>query len=184
MWTATIESIYDTPVPSGKKVINVRFSDGAAREIRRAYHLGADQIDTAQEAADFLQSEVAKLDKADEIATDLEAILGQQITATSAPGQFGVPKIISDRQFFHALAKMGIISNQEALGAVKTGTIPQAMLDIVNQVANDNDRFDVEMVLSGAIEFQRTHPLVATFAAAMGWTDAQVDDLYLLARTL
>ena len=95
-----------------------------------------------------------------------------------------VPPLISDRQFFHALAKWQIISEQEALAAVATGTIPQAMSDIVEAMPVDSERFDAKMFLSGAVEFRRNHPLVAVFGAAMGWTDAQIDDLFIFAGAL
>jgi hypothetical protein len=95
-----------------------------------------------------------------------------------------VPPVISDRQFFHALAKMNVISEQEALAAVATGTIPQAMSDIVEAMPVDSERFDAKMFLSGAVEFRRDHALVAVFGAAMGWTDAQIDDLFIFAGAL
>lgn len=95
-----------------------------------------------------------------------------------------VPRVISDRQFFHALAKMTVISEQEALAAVATGSIPQAMSDIVEAMPVDSERFDAKMFLSGAVEFRRDHPLVAVFGAAMGWTESQIDDLFVFAGSL
>lgn len=104
-------------------------------------------------------------------------------TAWESPPAY-VPQVISDRQFFHALAKMTVISEQEALAAVSTGTIPQAMSDIVEAIPVDSERFDAKMFLSGAIEFRRDHPLVSVFGAAMGWTDAQIDDLFTFAGAI
>jgi len=181
-WTASIQSIHDTPVPSGDKVVNVLYTDGA-RDIRRTYHINADLIDTAQEAVDFLQAEVAKLEASDAVADDLEAILGQTITSVTAPSQYGVPKAISDRQFFHALAKRSIISEAEAEAAVATGEIPAAMQAIVDALPADQ-RFDTRMILRGAVEFRRSHPLVAAFGAALGWSEAQIDDLFTFAGSL
>lgn len=95
-----------------------------------------------------------------------------------------VPASISDRQFFQQLAVQGIITRQEAKDAVKTGAIPAEMQAIVNGMANEDDRFAAEMLLSGATEFLRNHPLVAAFAAAKGWTSAQVDNLFRAASAL
>jgi hypothetical protein len=95
-----------------------------------------------------------------------------------------VPPVISDRQFFHALAKMNIISEQEALAAVATGTIPQAMSDIVEAMPVDSERFDAKMYMSGAVEIRRDHALVSVFGGAMGWTGAQIDDLFTFAANL
>lgn len=92
-------------------------------------------------------------------------------------------QIISDRQFFQALALQGAISQAEALDAVKTGTIPAAMQAYVNTLSG-NDRFNAQMLLSGAVEFRRDHPLVAAYAAAMGWTGTATDDLWRFAATL
>lgn len=182
-WFASILSIHDTPVPSGDKVVNVLFV-GGERDIRRTYHMSADNAASAQAVADFLQAEVVKLDTSDAVADELEAILGQQITAVSAPALYGVPKVISDRQFFHALAKTQVITEQEALAAVATGTIPKAMSDIVESMPSDSERFDAKMFLQGAVEFRRSHPLVAQFGAALGWTSYEIDDLFTFAGSL
>jgi hypothetical protein len=40
------------------------------------------------------------------------------------------------------------------------------------------------MKLCGAVEFDRTHPLTLELAAAMGWTEGQVEDLWRQAATL
>ena len=120
---------------------------------------------------------------------------GWTLVSNPEPGQYWngsawesppayVPEVISDRQFFHALAKMAVISEQEALAAVATGTIPQAMSDIIEAMPVDSERFDAKMFLSGAVEFRREHPLVAVFGAAMGWTETQIDDLFTFASAL
>lgn len=95
-----------------------------------------------------------------------------------------VPKSISDRQFFHALALMGAITQQEALDAVSIGAIPAAIMTFVNSIENADEKFAAKMLLSGAIEFRRTHPLVTQFGAAMGWTSAQIDALWITAAAL
>lgn len=95
-----------------------------------------------------------------------------------------VPARISDRQFFHQLAKMDAITKQEAKDAVKTGAIPAAMQGVIDSLPTADERFDAEMLLSGAVEFQRNHPLVAVFAASQGWTSEQVDDLFRNAAKL
>lgn len=101
------------------------------------------------------------------------------------PQPVDVPEVISDRQFFQALAKSPylLISEAEALAAVKTGEIPAAMQVILDQVPPES-KFDAEMLLSGATEFKRSNPLVATFAAALGWTDTQADQFWIFAHSL
>jgi hypothetical protein len=96
-----------------------------------------------------------------------------------------VPPVISDRQFFQQLALMDppVITQQEALDAVRTGAIPaqlQAFIDTLPQPL----KFAAEMSVSGSVAFHRDHPHVAMLAAGMGWTDEQVDDLWRQAAAL
>jgi len=92
-------------------------------------------------------------------------------------------RIISDRQFFQQLALAGFIERSEALAAVKTGEIPQALSGLLDNLPVDA-RFNAEMLLSGATQFDRYHPLVAQIAAAQGMTDADVDQFWLAASAL
>jgi len=88
-----------------------------------------------------------------------------------------VPSIISDRQFFQGLAINATITQQEALDAVMTGTIPAALEGFVTQLPAA-DQFAARMLLSGAIEFHRNHSLVPAVGAAFSWTEAQIDDFW------
>jgi hypothetical protein len=92
-------------------------------------------------------------------------------------------KIISDRQFFQALALQGKISEAEAEAAVATGVIPAAM-DAVVQSLPANQRFAAKMNLKGATQFHNKHAMVAAFAQSQGMTDADVDALWDFASTL
>jgi hypothetical protein len=94
------------------------------------------------------------------------------------------PCIISDRQFFHALALHGAITQEEALAAVRTGAIPAAMRTFIDAIPNQEQHFGATMLLSGAVEFDRNHPLVESFRQAMGWTMQQTNDLWRLAAAL
>lgn len=96
---------------------------------------------------------------------------------------YPIPAVVSDRQFFHAAALMGVITPAEALAAVSTGAIPALLEDIVTALP-EGPQFDARMVLSGAIEFRREHPLVNVIGDTLGWTSAQVDNLYRLAGAL
>lgn len=96
-----------------------------------------------------------------------------------------VPAVISDRQFFHQLAKIGTITKEEALAAVKTGEIPPALQAFVAAIPDAEDRFDVEMLLSGAVEFRFDHPLTPAIAAANGWQHpAETGDFFRQAAEL
>ena len=88
-----------------------------------------------------------------------------------------VPPVISDRQFFQQLALMGVITQQEALDAVKTGAIPAALQMVVDALP-PSAKFAAEMSLSGAVEFRRAHPLTSSLGVAMGWTSPEIDQLW------
>ncbi|RWX72603.1 hypothetical protein [Mesorhizobium sp. M2A.F.Ca.ET.039.01.1.1] len=90
-----------------------------------------------------------------------------------------VPDVISDRQFFQRLAMppYELITQAEALAAVKTGDIPYAMINLINALP-EASRFPAEMLLSGATEFKRDHPLTATLGMAFGWDAPEVDQFW------
>lgn len=94
-----------------------------------------------------------------------------------------VPEVISDRQFFQALAVQGVITEAEALAAVKTGDIPTGMLPLVAALPEEG-QFAAEMLLSGATEFKRSLPLTAAFGSAFGWTNQQIDSFWIAASAL
>ena len=94
------------------------------------------------------------------------------------------PMTISDRQFAHGLAKAGVIQNAEALAFVRTGTIPAALASIISGIPDAQQRFDAEMLVSGAVEFRRDHPLVSVFAANLNWSDKEVMDFWRMAGAL
>lgn len=94
-----------------------------------------------------------------------------------------VPEEISDRQFFQQLAVMQVITENEALDAVKTGTIPAMLASYISTLPIET-QFPAQMLVSGAVTFKRHHPMTLALAAGMGWTDDQVDDLWRAASIL
>jgi hypothetical protein len=94
-----------------------------------------------------------------------------------------VPVVISDRQFFQLLKVRGIITAEEALAAVGPGIIPAAMQAFIAQLP-EGDQFAAEMILTGATQFERTHPLVPVFGTLFGWTSADIDQFWIEAYAL
>lgn len=91
---------------------------------------------------------------------------------------------ISDRQFFQALAMKGLVSKDEALAAVQTGAIPNALAVFLAQIKDPDEHFAALMLLSGATQFERHHPLVDNFGHEAGLTDQELDDLWRSAASL
>lgn len=116
--------------------------------------------------------------------TDYEGCtLVEWIMEEPAPVPPPLPEDISDRQFFQQLALMEVITKQEAMDAVRTGTIPVALQAIIDTLDEDV-KFAAEMLVSGAVIFKRTHPMTYALAAGMGWTQDQVDALWVSAEQL
>lgn len=100
-----------------------------------------------------------------------------------APLPPAVPELISDRQFFQALALAGAITREEAIAAVKTGSIPAALQAVLDTLPEDQ-RFGAEMLISGATIFERSHPMVPLLGAALGKSAADLDALWTAAAAL
>jgi len=75
-----------------------------------------------------------------------------------------IPQVVSRAQFILALLQIDLLDEVEA-------AIAQA--DRATQI-NYNER----------LEFERSFPLIATMAAVLGRTDAEIDALFVLAATL
>jgi len=96
-----------------------------------------------------------------------------------------VPSFISDRQFAQCLAARGLITEQEAEDWVGPGTVPLAILSLVNALPAA-DRFAARMLLRGATRFERSHPLVEQIGSLMTppWTLEQLDAFWKEAASL
>lgn len=95
-----------------------------------------------------------------------------------------VPESVSDRRFSQALAEMEVITWAEAKAWGSRGDIPAALQAAVAAIPDELARNRAEHFLSSCTEFDRHHPMTAALAAAMGWSDTQLDELWLFASTL
>lgn len=91
--------------------------------------------------------------------------------------------VLTRRQFYQALAMANYISEAEALAAM-AGVIPAPLNTAVDALDNDQERFTARMLLAGASEFRRDHPLVLIIGAAQGQSAAQIDGLFASAAML
>jgi hypothetical protein len=90
---------------------------------------------------------------------------------------------ITNRQFYQHLALAGVISQQEALDAVR-GAIPPALATAVGKNASGDALFNVQMFLASATLFPREHPVVEQLATAMEWSKDYADQVWRNARKL
>ncbi len=107
---------------------------------------------------------------------------GNTIPAFDPPPE-PVPNSISDRQFFHILAVDGLITEAEALAAVKTGDPPAAFETFIASLP-EGQRFNARMLLEGATTFERRHPLTDAFGSMYGMTPEEIDNLWRRASAL
>lgn len=91
--------------------------------------------------------------------------------------------VISRRQFFQQLALDNIITADEALAAVKTGTTPAAMQHLINTLPA-NTQFSANMLIAGATDFNLTNPITETLSSAFGWTQSQLYSFWTTAASL
>jgi|GEM_PF-3276848 len=94
------------------------------------------------------------------------------------------PVFISRRQFFQKLAVMNIITNQDAIAAMQSGTIPAPLQAIIDDLPTENEKFEATMLIIGADSFQLAHPLTEVVRLKMGWTEEQRNNFFLEASKL
>jgi hypothetical protein len=100
------------------------------------------------------------------------------------PPPLHIPVVISDRQFFQQAALDGYISQEDALKAVQTGFIPSPLQAVIGQISDATEKFNAEMLLSGATMFYRHHPLTDQIGAAFGMSADQIDEFFRVAGAL
>lgn len=95
------------------------------------------------------------------------------------------PESVTDWQLAATLALQGTITEAEALAWATRGDIPAPLLDVIQGVyVTPQEQFMAKMLAGATREFYRNNEFLKTAAAVLGWTDAQVDDLFRLAATL
>lgn len=88
-----------------------------------------------------------------------------------------VPEEISRRQFFQVLANRGMITKQEALDAVTSGTLPAAIEAIIELIADEDVQWNVRMAFS-AQTFKRSNWCVDLFASMQNMASSDTDQLW------
>ena len=111
------------------------------------------------------------------------------LAARGVPDQYvepppPVPEIISDRQFAHALKKMGLITHAEFIAFVGPGTIPQIIQNAISAIPDQELREDVEGIVTGATEYHRSHPTTAMLGQLLGKTSEEMDAIWQLGAAL
>jgi hypothetical protein len=93
------------------------------------------------------------------------------------------PPSVTRRQFFQAAAQLGLITQGEALALFSTGTVPTEIATIINALPTAQ-QFPVQILLLGALNFDRANSVLIALCTNFGQTSAQSDALFVLAGTL
>ncbi len=115
---------------------------------------------------------------------EVDAVTVEQLDAAQAAKARGPNPVISDRQFAQALKIAGVITFQEALAFVQVGTIPALLQGAIDAIQDQATRESAELLVAGATEFFRLHPMTIALGTALGWTSAQMDALWATAAGL
>lgn len=115
----------------------------------------------------------------------LPQLLAKQAERNKPPPPPPLPpvRVITRRQFFQAAAMKGMITQEEALDAVRHGTIPPKMQQGVDTLPPE-EQFESEMKLSGNPNFDRYDPIINKWASVMGMPPAAMDAMWEFAANL
>lgn len=82
------------------------------------------------------------------------------------------------------LEKAGMVTQQEAIDAIRMIALPSAVQGILAGMGDEDAVYEATALLYGATEFSRSHPLVMIFAITQGMSEAEVDDFWRLCFNL
>lgn len=91
---------------------------------------------------------------------------------------------ISARQFFMQAEKEGLLTKQEVSDALKHRTIPASMQVILDGISDPEQKFNAEMQIIAAVNFDRNNPLSEMIGTAFGKTTYQIDQFFRDASAL
>lgn len=130
--------------------------------------------------------ELASIDGVNQISVWLSETIVQptqtEIEAINTDLLVPVPQVITDYQFFLQLHIQGIISEQEAIDS-NGGVIPAPLLTLINAMPADQI-LGVKMLVGGATEYHRDHPVTIAIGTAYGWSPVQIDNFFRAAALL
>lgn len=160
----------------------------AAQLVERAAKDAAEAVSAAEadKASTIAAAEADRDAKVAAAEADRDAVAGRVSELEARVAELTAPPtaiVVSDRQFFQALALGDMITRDEAEAAVATGTIPERMLTLVGMLPEDQ-QFGARMLLKGATTFSSDHALSSMLAQLFGLTEDQKMDVFRVASSL
>jgi hypothetical protein len=105
------------------------------------------------------------------------------VLAVHDPSAPPIPQGLTQRQFHQALAMQGKITEQEALDAVKIGTVPSEIQFFIDTLPTD-EQFPAKMKFAVEPVVSRYDSVMEQFGKFQGWTAAEMNDFWRFAATL
>ena len=106
-----------------------------------------------------------------------------QITAWQAAQALILPPTVTRRQFFQAAAQLNLLTQAEVLALFATGAVPAEIATVIAALPTAQ-QFPAQILLLGALNFDRANPTLIALCTAIGQTSAQIDALFVLAGSL
>jgi hypothetical protein len=85
---------------------------------------------------------------------------------------------VTRRQFYQQCAVEGWTTQDSALAAIQSNTIPPEIESVINSMTDPNQQFQAKMAICGALQYDRYDPLLIEIANALGKTSEEVDNLF------
>ena len=106
-----------------------------------------------------------------------------QVAAWQAAQALIPPPSVTRRQFFQAAAQLNLLTPTEVLALFATGAVPAEIATVIAALPVAQ-QFPAQILLLGALNFDRANPTLIALCTAIGQTSAQIDALFVLAGSL
>jgi hypothetical protein len=107
----------------------------------------------------------------------------EQVAAWQAAQALIPPPTVTRRQFFQAAAEFNLLTQAEVLALFATGAVPAEIATVIAALPTAQ-QFPAQILLLGALNFDRANPTLIALRTAIGQTSAQIDALFVLAGSL
>jgi len=105
------------------------------------------------------------------------------VLAAHDPTAKPIPIGLTQRQFHQELAVRGLITEQEALDAVKIGTVPAEIQAFIDTLPTE-EQFAAKMKFAAEPTVSRYDSVIEQFGKYQGWTTAELNDFWRSAAAL
>lgn len=107
----------------------------------------------------------------------------EQVAAWQAAQALIPAPTVTRRQFFQAAAQLNLLTQAEVLALFATGAVPAEIATVIAALPTAQ-QFPAQILLLGALNFDRANPTLIALCTAIGQTSAQIDALFVLAGSL